>query len=112
MISVPKSWNEVFACSCLVCLALKEIYARCQSANEPLFVCDCRMHTQDRPWTVPNVNTMFDGAVPRERQFDTMEEAVSAVLKEQRHCDVFLSSWPLKQPGSRDYLWHREEVAA
>jgi len=111
MNKLPTSWNDVLACSCLSCLALKEIRARCLVADEPLFVYDCRMWPAEKPWVVVSIKRLFVSKAPDEDKFATIEEAVAAVQKTQRHCDVMASSWPLKPGGSADYLWHREEAA-
>ena len=106
----PTNWSHVLACPCGSCLAMTEIYNRCMAANEILFVMDCRMFPESKPWVIANIEAVFISKAREEDKFAAMEEAVVAVLNVQQHCDVFLSSWPLKQPGSRDYLWHREDV--
>ena len=106
-----KSWDDVLACSCDSCLALSRIRDRCLATNEPLFICDCRMFGEGKLWVVQDFNLIFNGKPADDsNKYLTKKAAVAAVLAAQNHCDVFLSSWPYKNPETKDYLWRRERV--
>jgi hypothetical protein len=109
--NMPTSWNDIQACSCPACAALTLIHNRCVETGGLLFVVDCRMWPEDRPWVLGSVDRMFVSPAPDDWKYPDRESAVAAVLAQQSHCDVFESSWPMKPNGFKDYAWRREIAA-
>lgn len=103
------AWEKVSACSCSACVALTAIRARCEQFDEPLWVSDCRMH--GRGFKVGNMSKLFTEAATEGPDFPDEFTAAEYVLARQKHCDVYLSSWPLKPAYEGDYAWSRLEIA-
>lgn len=104
----PSSWAQAEACGCRACRAIVEIRQRCDELQEPLFVCDCRMW--GRGFQVGDIRKLFvspatDGVAHR-----TAEDAAARVFETQQHCDIYLSSWPMRPDGSMDFYWRRWQV--
>jgi hypothetical protein len=96
----PLSWEEVNACDCAACQALTEIYLNGHNSGEFLFVCDARMYGAG--FVVADLRHVFVGTAAQVRDLE-VSEAVAIVLDKQRHCDVFLSSFP--ELHGKDFLW-------
>lgn len=104
----PQNWNDVERCPCESCQALLVIRDRCRAFDEPMFVCDCRMY--GRGFQVGDINKLFVDAATVGDGFGTAGEAVNALREQQRHCDVYLSTWPVKAVTEEEaeYRWSAE----
>lgn len=102
------AWEKIGACDCSACVALTGIHQRCEQFAEPLWVSDCRMY--GRGFKVANLNLLFVAEACEGPDFVDEYAAAEYVLARQKHCDVFVSSWPLKPAGQADYAWSRLEM--
>ncbi len=105
----PTSWDDVERCDCHACKGMAEIRRRCLSTGEPLAVWDCRMFGMG--FRITDTELIFIGPATHGAEHATHEAAAREVLKTQKHCDAFLSTWPLKPRGWSDYLWRVITIA-
>lgn len=105
----PHSWDDVHACGCRACAALKSMHQRCIEQHEFLFVSDCRMF--DQGFRVADVRKVFVEIATEGPPFTSVEAAAEYVLARQQHCDAVVSSWPHRPEGKKDFRWMLQRVA-
>ena len=99
----PRSWDDVLACPCDSCVSLSAIYKSCIEASASLYVHDCRMFNHG--FQAVEIDRVFLGPAAVGPDFPTVIDAVGFVLDRQSHCDAFVSSWPRREEGRKDFTW-------
>lgn len=104
----PKSWQDIYACGCEACAALRSMHERCEQLGGFLCVHDCRMFNQG--FRVADVQKLFVEVAVEGPPFNSVEAAAGYVLGRQQHCDAVVSSWPHRPHAGRDYRWSLQHV--
>lgn len=101
--SEPRSWAQAEACGCRSCRAIVSIRQRCDELGEHLMVCDCRPFGLG--FQIGDIRKLFVSPATDGVHYPTAEDAAAVVFEQQAHCDVYLSSWPIKPAGQCDFAW-------
>lgn len=99
-----ESWEDVSRCGCALCQQLQTIADRCDALGEFLYVVDLRPFGHG--FTIVDKRRVFRTNAHIRRGIRTPKKAVEMVLTEfgQKHCDLWLSSWPCVY-GELGGLW-------